>query len=473
MADIWPVILSGGSGERLWPLSRKLYPKQFQALTGDLSLFQECAMRVGPNFGYRHPVIVCNDDHRFIAAEQLRLIGIDPATILLEPVSRNTAPAIAAAATWITQADTDAVMAVFPSDHMIPDGAALRKALGQAAVLAAQGSIVALCVEPDSAHTGYGYIECGEATDDSGSTFPIRRFTEKPNHETAQKFFRQGDYLWNAGIFLFGARSLRKELERFEADIIPGVEEAVTSAERDLDFLRLDMDAFATCPSISIDFAVMERTDKAMAVVLEAGWHDVGSWNALWDVSLKDASNNVTIGDVVLEDVRNSYVRAEAGLVAATGVDGLVIVVTKDATYISRKDNEDAARVVVSILKEKDRDELNTHTRQYRPWGFFENLGDGPGFQVKHLCLNPGAKISLQKHSHRSEHWVTVSGNASVTCDGREFTLKENESTYIPLGAVHRLENSSAEPISIVEVQTGDELCEDDIERFEDLYQRD
>jgi len=472
MVEVWPVILSGGAGERLWPLSRKLYPKQFQALTSDLSLFQECALRVGPDFGYQQPVIVCNDDHRFIAAEQLRLIGIEPATILLEPVSRNTAPAIAAAAEWIAQTDSDAVLAVFPSDHMIPDGAALRESLAEGAHLAAQGSIVALCVEPDSPHTGYGYIECGEASNDAGSTFPIRRFTEKPDQATAQKFLRQGDHRWNAGIFVFGARTLKEELGRFETEILTGINSAVAGAERDLDFLRLDGDAFATCPSISIDYAVMERTDKAMAVALDAGWHDVGSWSALWDVAPKDASGNATIGDVVLENVRNSYVRSESGLIAATGVEGLVVVATKDATYISRRDNADAARAVVSVLKEGARDELITHTRQYRPWGFFETLGEGPGFQVKHLCLNPGGKISLQKHMHRSEHWVAVSGNAKVTCDGSEFTLNGNESTYIPRGAVHRLENVGDEPLSIVEVQTGDELREDDIERFEDLYRR-
>lgn len=472
MADIWPVILSGGSGERLWPLSRKLYPKQFQALTGDLSLFQECARRVGPDFGYRPPLVICNDDHRFIAAEQLRLAGIQPETILLESVSRNTAPAIAAGAVLLRQNDSEAIMAIFPSDHLIPDGAALRAALDAGAVLAAEGAIVALCVAPDRPHTGYGYIECGAAADDAGTSFNIERFVEKPDDDTARDFLRQGNYRWNAGIFLFSARTLLAELAKFEPEIVAGAEAAVTGAERDMDFLRLDADAFATCPSISIDYAVMERTDKTMAVVLDAGWHDVGSWDALWEVGDKDADGNVTFGDVVLEDVRDSYVRSDAGLVAATGVEGLVVVASKDATFISRKDNAEAARAIVGVLKRSSRDELITHTRQYRPWGFFEVMGMGPGFQVKHLSLNSGAKISLQKHHHRAEHWVVVSGSAQVTCDDREFMLNENESTYIPRGAVHRLENISAAPISIVEVQTGDELREDDIERFEDLYRR-
>jgi len=390
MADIWPVILSGGSGERLWPLSRKLYPKQFQALTGDLSLFQECAQRVGPDFGFRSPLVICNDDHRFIAAEQLRIAGIKPDTILLEPVSRNTAPAIAAAAVRLGQSDPEAIMAVFPSDHMIPDGAALRAALDVGSVLATEGYIIALCVEPDRPHTGYGYVECSAAANDAGTSFKIERFVEKPDESTAQDFLRQGNYRWNAGIFLFSARTLLEELAKFEPEIIDGAKAAVAGAERDLDFLRLDTDAFAVCPSISIDYAVMERTDKSMAVVLDAGWHDVGSWDALWDVGKKDADGNVSVGDVVLEDVTNSYVRSDAGLIAAKGVEGLVVVGTKDATYIGPKDSADAARAVVSVLKRTGRDELITHTRQYRPWGFFEVLGEGPGFQVKHLSLNPG-----------------------------------------------------------------------------------
>ena len=472
MADIWPVILSGGSGERLWPLSRTLYPKQFQALTSDASLFQECAQRVGPDFGYRPPTVICNDDHRFIVAEQLRLVGIQPETILLEPVSRNTAPAIAAGAVKLSQNDREAVMAVFPSDHLIPDGAALRAALDAGAALAAEGSIVALCVAPDRPHTGYGYIECGAAANDAGTSFKVERFVEKPDEASAQEFLRQGNYRWNAGIFVFSARTLLEELTKFEPEIVAGAEAAVAGAERDLDFLRLEADAFATCPLISIDYAVMERTGKSMAVVLDAGWHDVGSWDALWEVAPKDADGNVSVGDVVLEDVRNSYVRSDAGLVAATGVEGLVVVASKDATFISRKDNEEAARAIVNILKEGGRDELITHTRQYRPWGFFEVMGMGSGFQAKHLSLNSGAKISLQKHNHRAEHWVVVKGSAQVTCDDREFMLNENESTYIPTGAVHRLENVGPEPISIVEVQTGDELREDDIERFEDLYRR-
>ena len=338
--------------------------------------------------------------------------------------------------------------------------------------MAAEGSIVALCVAPDRPHTGYGYIECGVVANDAGTSFNIERFVEKPDETTAEDFLRQGNYRWNAGIFLFSARTLLEELAKFESEIVAGAEAAVAGAERDMDFLRLEADAFAACPSISVDYAVMERTGKSMAVVLDAGWHDVGSWDALWEVAPKDADGNVSVGDVVLEDVRDSYVRSDAGLVAAIGVDELVIVATRDATYISRKDYADVGKRVVSRLKQADRDEVMTHTRQYRPWGFFEVLGEGAGFQVKHLSLNPGAKISLQKHYHRADHWVMVSGSAGVTCDDQEYVLSENESTNIPRGAVHRLEISSGDPIRIVEVQTGDELREDDIERFEDLYRR-
>ena len=472
MDDVWPVILSGGSGERLWPLSRKLYPKQFQALTGELSLFQECAERVSPAFGFRQPVIVCNDDHRFIAAEQLRLIGIEPATILLEPVSRNTAPAIAAAAEWVAQFNLDAVLAVFPSDHMIPDGEALRKSLGEGAILAAHGSIVALCVEPQSAHAGYGYIECGEAFNDAGSVFPIRRFTEKPEPAAAQEFLRQGDHRWNAGIFMFSVRILLEELSVFEPAVVTGAEKAVATAQSDLDFLRLGVNAFEACPAISIDYALMERTDRGVAVRLDSGWHDLGSWDALWAIGEKDEKGNVISGDVMLENVSDSYVRSDAGLVTVSGVGGMVVVVTKDATFISKRDNVDATRLVVDILKQAERGELNTHRGQFRPWGYYEILGSGPGFLVKHLTLKPGAKISLQKHHLRAEHWIVTSGTAHVLCNGEDFRLGESESTFIPSGAVHRLENTSSRPISIIEVQTGGELREDDIERLEDAYQR-
>lgn len=472
MAEIWPVILSGGSGERLWPLSRKLYPKQFQALTSDLSLFQECAKRVAPEFGYRSPLVICNDEHRFIAAEQLRLIGVQPDAILLEPVGRNTAPAIAAGAVRISQHDPDAIMAVFPSDHLISDGKALRAALADGAALAAEGAIVAFCVEPDRPHTGYGYIACGEPANGSGTAFKIEKFIEKPDEATAKDLLRQGNHRWNAGIFMFSAGTLLEELARFEPEIVTGAQQAVADARQDLDFLRMDEDTFAACPSISIDYALMERTEKSAAVLLDAGWRDLGSWDALWEVGHKDESGNVTVGDVVLEDVTDSYIRSDAGLVTATGIEGLVVVATKDATFIGRKDDAEAARAVVGQLKAAERNELLSHTGQYRPWGHYEVLGEGPGFQVKHLCLNPRAKISLQRHNHRSEHWVMVSGAARVTCDDDEMVLAENESTFIPLGALHRLENPGDQAISIVEVQTGDELREEDIERFEDLYRR-
>ena len=453
-------------------MSRKLYPKQFQALTTDLSLFQECARRVGCEHGYRAPIVICNDDHRFIAAEQLRLVEVQPEAILLEPVSRNTAPAIAAAAVWLSRKDPDAVMAVFPSDHVISDGDAFRVAINDGATLASDGYMVAFCVEPDRPHTGYGYIKCGPAVNGSEAAFTIEQFVEKPSRDKAEEFLRQGVYRWNAGIFMFSVRTMLDELSELQPAIVAGAEAAATTADEDLSFLRLNAQAFESCPSISIDHALMEKTDRGVAVRLDAGWHDVGSWDALWDIGAKDAKGNVAVGDVTLENVSNSYVRSEAGLIAVTGIEDLVVIATRDATFIGPREDTDAARAIVDVLKSADRGELTTHTRQYRPWGYYEVLGGGPGFQVKHLSLNPGAKISLQKHEHRSEHWVAVSGSARVACGDKAFTLRENESTYIPKGAKHRLENIQDQPISIVEVQTGDELREDDIVRFEDLYRR-
>ena len=472
MSDIWPVILSGGVGNRLWPLSRKRYPKQFQALTGGSSLFQETARRVAPEFGFPPPVVVCNEEHRFIAAEQLRLIDIEPQTLLLEPVSRNTAPAIAAAAGWLRRRDPDAVMAVFHSDHAIPDGAALRAALAEGAELAAGGRMVTLCVDPDRPHTGYGYIHCGAPLNAAGTAYRIEAFVEKPDEARARELLDGGDHRWNAGIFLFNARALLRELARFEPEIVARTGEALAKARSDLGFLRLEPEEFTACPTISIDHALMERTGEGAAVRLDGSWHDVGSWEALWRAGDRDERGNVSVGDVTLSDVADSYIRADAGLVAAVRVDGLVVVATEDVVFVGRKDDPEAPRAAVELLEGAAREEVVVHTRDYRPWGYFDRLGKDAGFQVKHLRLSPGARLSLQRHKHRAEHWVVVSGRARVTCGDVVTILEENESTFIPLGAVHRLEAVGDTPLSLVEVQTGDELREDDIERFEDVYQR-
>ena len=470
--DIWPLILAGGSGERLWPVSRRAYPKQFQSLHAGPSLLQECALRMRQLDGARPPVAICGAAHQFITAEQLRLADIKPAAILLEPERRNTAPAIAAGTYWISRSQPDAIVAAMPSDHMLADGAALRRAAADAAGLAAQGKIVAVGVEPRYPSTGFGYIRQGEPLNEAGTACRVERFTEKPDLPTAEQFLRDGGYWWNAGIFVFAARTLLDELERHAPDIAAGARDAVDRAAEDLEFLRLDPEAFAGCPSISIDYALMEKTDEGAAVRLDSAWSDIGSWEGVWDAGEKDADGNVAVGDVLLDGVRDSYVRSDTGLIAVQDVEGLVVVATADATLVSGKGNAEAMRSIVRVLTDAGRTEADVHARQYRPWGHFETLGSGPGFLVKRLQINPGSSISLQKHQHRAEHWVVVQGEAQVTRDDETFALRSNESVYIPKGAVHRIENLTDAPVLIVEVQTGEELREDDIVRLEDQYQR-
>ncbi len=470
--ELFPLILAGGSGERLWPISRRSHPKQYQTLHTNQSLLQECALRMLDLDSARPPTIICSEAHRFITAEQLRLAGIAPAAILLEPERRNTAPAIAAGASWIGRAQPDAIIAAVPSDHMLTDGTALQHTIAEAAELAAQGRIVAIGVKPRYPSTGFGYIRQGEPLNAAGTACRVERFTEKPDTQTAERFLRDGGYWWNAGIFVFAARTLLDELERHAPAVAAGGRAAVDRAVEDLEFLRLEPDAFAGCPSISIDYALMEKTAEGAAVRLDSAWSDIGSWEGVWDASEKDADGNVAIGDVLLDGVRDSYVRSDAGLLAVQDVEGLVAVATEDATLVSGKGNADAMRTIVRRLTEVGRDEADVHVRQYRPWGHFETLGSGPGFLVKRLQINPGASISLQKHQHRAEHWVVVQGQAQVTRDDETFALSSNESVYIPKGAVHRIENLTDTPALIVEVQTGEELREDDIIRFEDKYRR-
>lgn len=470
--ELWPLILAGGSGERLWPVSRRSYPKQYQALHSDRSLLQECALRMRGLDGARPPTVICGAAHRFITAEQLRQAGVAPAAILLEPERRNTAPAIAAGACWIARARPEAIVAAVPSDHMLADGAALQQAMADAAELAAQGRIVAIGVEPRSPSTSFGYIQQGEPLNAASTACRVERFTEKPDLPTAEKFLRDGGYWWNAGIFVFAAHTLLEQLEQHAPNVATGARAAVADAAEDLEFLRLAPDAFAGCPSISIDYALMEKTAEGAAVRLDSAWSDIGSWAGVWEAGDKDAHGNVTVGDVLLDGVRDSYVRSDVGLLAVQNVERLAVVATADATLVSGKGSAEAMRAIVRRLTEAGRDEADVHARQYRPWGSFETLGSGPGFLVKRLQINPGASISLQKHRHRAEHWVVVQGEAQITRDDETFTLHSNESVYIPKGAVHRIENRTDAPALIVEVQTGEELREDDIIRIEDQYRR-
>jgi mannose-1-phosphate guanylyltransferase/mannose-6-phosphate isomerase len=466
-----PVILSGGSGSRLWPLSRQNQPKQFLSLIGERSLFQETLRRAAALPGARPAVTVCSEDHRFMVGEQLQALGLPSGGILLEPVARNTAPAIAVAALHLVASDPDAVMVVLPADHLIEDEAAFRAAIVRAIGLAEAGWLVTFGIEPDAPETGYGYIARGEALGEAG--FTVARFIEKPDLETAKGYLAAGGYSWNSGMFVFAAARYLEELARHAPAMHAAALAAYADAQRDLDFLRIGKDAFAASPSDSIDYAVMEKTDRAAVVPVSCGWSDIGSWSSLWAASPRDADGNRHEGDVISIDTRDSLVRAsERRLVATIGVEDLVVVDTPDATLIARKDRVQDVKAIVDRLKAAGRQEHLFHRKVYRPWGWYDSIDMGPRFQVKRLVLKPGAVLSLQKHQHRAEHWVVVSGVAEVTCDERVFELHENESTYIPLGSVHRLRNRSDAPVEIIEVQSGAYLGEDDIVRLEDVYGR-
>ncbi|TZF91184.1 mannose-1-phosphate guanylyltransferase/mannose-6-phosphate isomerase [Cognatilysobacter lacus] len=466
-----PVVLSGGSGTRLWPLSRQNQPKQFLALIGDRSLYQETVLRASRLPGAAAPVTVCSDEHRFMVGEQLQAVGLANGGILLEPAARNTAPAIALAAWHLASRDPDALMLVLPADHLIEDEAAFREAVTHAVGLADAGWLVTFGIRPDYPETGYGYILRGDPLDAAG--FAVRRFVEKPDAATAETYVADGGYSWNSGMFLFRAARYLEELERHAPVMADAARRAYADARVDLDFMRIDADAFAASPADSIDYAVMEKTTHAAVVPVSCGWSDIGSWSALWSVAERDSDGNRYEGDVISIDTTGSLVRAsERRMIATLGVDDLVIIDTADATLVARKDRVQDVKRIVEQLEAAGRQEHLFHRRVLRPWGSYDSIGVGVRFQVKKIVVKPGASLSLQEHAHRAEHWIVVSGVAEVTCDDRVFVLRENESTYIPLGSVHRLRNLGTVPVELIEVQSGGYLGEDDIVRHEDVYGR-
>ena len=467
---IIPVILSGGGGTRLWPMSRRAFPKQLLALGGERSLLQETLMRVdGADFA--PPLIICNDEYRFLVAQQAQDLGL-AGRVILEPVGRNTAPAAAVAALHGGRDDRNALLLILPSDHMIADVEGFRAMVREGARAAEAGWLVTFGVTPDRAETGYGYINRSEALEEAPGCFRVERFVEKPDCETAAAYLASGDYAWNSGMFLVSAGTLLDEMRRLDPAIVTACEAALAAADQDSDFLRLGAADFSGSPSISLDHAVMEKTERAAVVPADIGWSDVGSWDALWRMSPKDGDGNTQIGDVLSIDSSGNYLHSEKQLLATLGVKDLVVVVTTDAIMVCPRERSQEVRDLVALLDRGDRPEAEHHRRVYRPWGSYESIDTDDGFQVKRLIVLPDASISLQRHRHRAEHWVVVQGTAEVTRDEEVLQLQVNESVYIPVGAVHRLRNPGDKDLHIIEVQCGDYLGEDDIERFEDIYGR-
>ncbi|MFK8043341.1 mannose-1-phosphate guanylyltransferase/mannose-6-phosphate isomerase [Congregibacter sp.] len=464
-----PVLLSGGVGSRLWPVSREAYPKQFLALASELSMLQDTMARTS-GLESASPLVICNDEHRFMVAEQLRQLSVDPAAIILEPEGRNTAPAVALAAFQALSTSPEAILLVLPADHVIRNTESFTEAVKLGLGKARSGALMTFGVVPDAPETGYGYLRLG-ASDDTG-LFALDSFVEKPDAQTAKEYLDSGQYHWNSGMFLLSAATYLDELKAHAPEIYAACERAMANASADLDFLRPDRDAFLACPSDSIDYAVMERTQRGGVIPLDCGWSDVGAWSTLWQVSERDSHGNVLLGDVMIEGCSDSYLRSESRLIAATGIKNLIVVETPDAILVADRDEVQNVKQIVNRLKSEGRTEASLHQRVYRPWGSYESLIEGDRFQVKRIVVNPGQTLSLQMHHHRAEHWIVVHGTAEVTCEDKVFTLVEDQSTYIPLGHKHRLANPGKIPVELIEVQSGSYLGEDDIVRFEDVYGR-
>ena len=468
MSALVPVILSGGSGTRLWPLSRESHPKQFLPLLGERSLLQMTWLRLRGLPGADAPLVVANEEHRFLVAEQLRLVGCSPAALILEPVGRNTAPAIAVAALSAMANGDDPILLVLPSDHVIANEAGFRQSVLAALPAAESGRLVTFGIVPTAPETGYGYINAAAGE----GVRAVRRFVEKPDQATAEKYLASGEYFWNSGMFAFRASRYLEELARNQPRMVELARESLAKASRDADFLRLDRAAFAACPADSIDYAVMEKTDRAAVLPIDVGWNDVGSWSALWAVVEQDGDGNAHRGDVLARDCRNTLAISDKRLVALIGLSDLVVVDTDDAVLVAHKDRVQEVKDIVATLKQQKRPQATWHRKVYRPWGSYDGIDSGERFQVKRIVVKPGAALSLQMHHHRAEHWIVVKGTAQVTCGEKVFLLGENESTYIPLGSKHRLENPGKQPLELIEVQSGSYLGEDDIVRFDDVYGR-
>ena len=469
---IVPVLLSGGTGSRLWPLSRETYPKQLLSLLGEKTLLQQAAQRVADSSIFDHAIVVTSAEHRFAVAEQLRAAGMTAPTMVLEPFGRNTGPAIAIAALVAGETDSDAIVLAMPVDHWVPDTSAFRAAVATGMQAAMNGRSVLFGLRPTAPATGFGYIRFGHGVEGAPGVHQVTGFLEKPDLVTAERLLASRDHLWNSGIFLLPVRTIIEEFERLAPELLAACRSALGGSARDPDFVRLDADAFSSCPSVSLDYAVMEKTNLAAVVPANFEWSDVGSWSALWKMGNKDADGNVALGDVIMEDASGCYVRGEGALVAALGVEDLIITATPDVVLVaSRTRDQDVAKLVARLKADGHRSATQTQS-VHRPWGYYQSIHAGDRFQVKRITVNPGAKLSLQKHFHRAEHWVVVNGTAIVTRDDEEILLRENESVFVPLGCMHRLENPGKVPLNLIEVQSGPYLGEDDIIRVEDIYHR-